>query len=397
MSSERYDLIVSGPGAVGLALAIGAARTGRRVCLLGPETRGADGRTAALLRPSLDLLDRIGLGPAVATASAPLRRLRIVDATGSLFAPPPAEFDAAEIGLPFFGRNIENAALLGILAGAAREQAGLTWRPALAEGLADADLRTVRLADGSHVTGAVVAAADGRFSSLRKAAGIAVRDRRLPQAALTAILSHDRPHGDASTEFHRRGGPCTLVPLPGGRSSLVWVDTAEATAERAALDDAALGRAVTRVTGSLVGACRIDGPRGTVPLGLLSVDRLTEGRLVLLGEAAHALPPIGAQGLNLGLADAAALLDETAGRDLADDNAVRTALARFVRSREADIRLRSLAVEGLNASLLRRVVGLDALRGVGLGLVASIGPLRRAVMKAGLGAGPPLRASRTTR
>jgi 2-octaprenyl-6-methoxyphenol hydroxylase len=202
---------------------------------------------------------------------------------------------------------------------------------------------------------------------------------------LTTILAHDRDHRETSTEFHTRQGPFTLVPLPGRRSSLVWVTSPERARSLAELPDDALALAIERQAQSVLGAMRIDGPRGVVPLSGLSVAQYWAPRLALVGEAAHVFPPIGAQGLNLGLRDVAALRDAAvdareAGRDPGSDDA----LTAYQRSRDLDVRLRTTAVDSLNRTLLTGFLPADFLRGAGLLALSGIGPLRRAVMREGV-------------
>ena len=174
------------------------------------------------------------------------------------------------------------------------------------------------------------------------------------------------------------------MPLPGRRSSLVWpVDSEEAPA-LTALDDAAFALQVERQEQSPPGPMTVSGPRGKVPMGGLSVERFSAGRMALIGEAAHVFPPIGAQGLNLGLRDVAALSEALAG---ATDAGAASVIADYDGARRTDVRLRTGAVDVLNRTLLTDLMPADLMRGAGLLALSRIGPLRRLVMRQGLAGG----------
>lgn len=382
---QHCDIAIVGAGAVGLAAALALAATGRQVVLLGQAGAPRDGRTVALLDGSWRLLEALGLTEALDEVAAPLAVMRLVDDTGSLFRQPPVEFKAAELGLPAFGWNVENAALIEAMAAKAAVEPCIRMIPqAVTEITAGTDGVTLAGVDFAPVEARLVVGADGRKSRVREAAGISARDWNYPQVALTAILSHRREHQDASTEFHTRSGPCTLVPMSGRRSSLVWLVEPGEAERIAGLDDTAFARAVERQTHSILGAMTVAGPRGRVPMGGLSVDRFADGRMALIGEAAHVFPPIGAQGLNLGLRDVAALRDAVAG---ADDPGSKAELSAYDRSRQADVRLRTGAVDALNRTLLTDLLPADLMRGAGLLALSRIAPLRRLVMRQGLAGG----------
>ncbi|MDJ1156869.1 UbiH/UbiF family hydroxylase [Chelatococcus sp. SYSU_G07232] len=386
MATHMADIAVVGAGPAGLAAAIAFAREGFRTLLVGAPDARRDGRTVALLDGSVRFLSAIGAWEAIAPQAAPLVTMRIIDDTGSLFRLPPVAFQAREIDLGAFGYNIENVALVAGLAAVAAGCEDLTVVPALAEGMRiEGAHALLTLADGATVRAHLVLAADGRRSRLREAAGIATRDWSYPQVALTAVLTHSRDHAEASTEFHTRSGPFTLVPLPGRRSSLVWVANPAVAERLAALDDTAFARAVERQAHSLLGSMAVDGPRGAVPMSGLSVSRFTAPHLAIAGEAAHVFPPIGAQGLNLGLRDVAALRDAVAdARDAGEDIGGVAALAAYERSRGLDVRMRTAAIDTLNRTLLSDFLPLDLLRGAGLLALDLIGPLRRTVMRESL-------------
>ena len=386
MTENTYDIAVVGAGAVGLSAALAFARDGYRTVLIGGLDVRRDGRTVALLNGSVRFLEALGVWPAIASVSAPLETMRIIDDTGSLFRPPPAAFRAGEIGLDAFGWNIENVALVEKLAEAARTSESLTLVPDFATGFATDDAgASIMLADGAVIRAGLVVAADGRNSRLRQIAGISTQTWSYPQSAVTVILAHDRGHRETSTEFHTRHGPFTLVPLPGCRSSLVWVTSKDDAERLSTLDDAALALAIERQAQSHLGAMRIDGPRGLVPMSGLSVNRYWSRNLALVGEAAHVFPPIGAQGLNLGFRDVAALRDAVVdGGDAGHSPGSDETLTRYQRGRDLDVSLRTAAVDSLNRTLLTGMIPTDFLRGAGLLALSNIGPLRRIVMREGV-------------
>ncbi len=386
------DILVAGAGLAGLTAAFGFAQAGFDVVCCGAAERTGGGRTVALLDRSVGFLKSLGLWAGLEPQAAPLRGLRLIDDTGTLFPPHPVEFHASEIDLDAFGWNIENDRMAGALAA---EITGLTGLERIATGVAAYDFGPdavrARLEDGRLIVARLAIGADGRASEARRAAGLEARVHRYPQTALTAHLAHRAPHGDFSTEFHTRSGPFTLVPLPPSaaapnRSSLVWVMGQEEARRRKELDDEAISREIERQSHSLLGAMRIEGERGFFPMARQIVPKIVGERLALVGDAAHVLPPIGAQGLNLGLRDIEAMIAcavdaRVKARDIGGPETLRA----YERGRRPDIALRTGAVDSLNRALLAHFAPLDFLRGAGLSTLSSIAPLRRFVMRAGVG------------
>ena len=379
-----FDAIVVGAGLAGLAATLGLARAGLKVASVGRTERGGPGRTVALLGRSVDFLGRLGLRTKIEENGAPLCGMRIVDDSGSLFAPHPVTFRAREIGLDTFGWNIENAVLAPILEAAL---GGVARFEADVDGFDfGADVATLTLADGRRLGARLIVGADGRNSPSRKAAGIEATTRGFGQTALTLQLRHARDHDDVSTEFHTREGPFTLVPLPPApgapyRSSLVWLMRDASYARIGALDDAALLSEIRRRAHGFLGDMELVGARGAFPMNVQRVSRLTGRRLALIGDAAHAFPPIGAQGLNLGLRDAETLV---AKATLVDDPGADATLAAYAAARRPDILTRTLGVGLLNMSLLAGFGPVDAVRGLGLAALGAFRPLRRLAMREGL-------------
>ncbi|MFA6267218.1 MAG: UbiH/UbiF family hydroxylase [Pseudolabrys sp.] len=394
LDAESCDALVVGGGPAGLTAAIALAEGGLKTVLAGKRPSRADNRTTALLASSITVLDDLGVWALCVDHATPLVTMRIVDDTGRLWRAPEVKFEAHEIELEAFGYNIENRLLVDALEQRARALPALRLiDDEVVSVEPGVDAVAVSLKSGEHLTAPLVVGADGRNSLSRDAAGIDVDERRYPQVALTVCLKHSRPHRDTSTEFHTPHGPFTLVPLPGQRSSLVWVLDPRRADDIAALSDEELAPEIERAAHSILGKMTLEPGRGLFPLSAQTARRFGANRIALVGEAGHVIPPIGAQGLNLGLRDAATIGKLAADarqdrRDIGGDDV----LAAYDRSRRGDVTSRGFVIDIANRALLSDFLPLQGLRGLGLYALDRIGPLRRAVMREGIAP----RASRPT-
>lgn len=381
-----FDVAVVGGGPAGLTAAIALATTGARTALVAKRLPYADNRTTALLGGSVDLLARLDVWRRCEDRAAPLQTMRLVDDTGRLIRAPEVRFDANEIGRSEFGFNIENRVLMEALEARAGELATLTRFDDEAERVTPGDAAaTIVTGQGTTVTAALIVGADGRHSLCRQAAGIEVTRRAFPQSALTLNIRHARPHGYISTEFHTAQGPCVFVPLPGDRCSVVWVASPKDAERLMALDDTALAEAVERQSHHILGRVTMEPGRHLFPLAIERPSRFAANRVALIGEAAHVLPPIGAQGLNMGLRDASDIADLVGSALIAmEDVGAPALLQRFARLRRGDVMSRSVAIDIANRSLLSDLLPVQAARAAGLEAIGAIGPLRRLAMREGL-------------
>lgn len=379
--SNHRSIVIVGAGLAGLACAVVLAAKGFRTTLVGPPGNVGDTRTTALLDGSIQALARAGIAIAGHSEAAPLRVMSIVDATQRLLRARPIAFKAEEIGLEAFGWNIPNGALTRILQARLRD-AGVEHLPVRVLAAEPGPAGLVLKLDGQpDLTADLIIAADGRGSLVRQAAGIETRSHDYPQVALALNLKIGRSHRDISTEFHTESGPFTLVPLPGQRASLVWVVSPEKADELRVLDDAALSRAIEIRSHALLGHVEVDGRRSFWPMSAVVAMTQAVGRVALIGEAAHVLPPIGAQGFNLTLRDIAALAKALeVARDPGDADVIEA----YAKARRLDIGTRHSAVDLLNRSLLSGHFPLQGLRGLGLYALERVGPLRRVMMRQGL-------------
>lgn len=389
---QHYQVAVIGGGIVGLATALGLAREGVRTAFISPLAAEPDGKTSALLSGSIEILRNLGVWDKVTGFAYPLKTMRIVDGTNRLIRAPQIDFNASEIGLEAFGYNVENKRLAALLE-AEIDRLDMTDRypsavidiAAVGTGSPEGACR-LETSGGDVLAAEIVIAADGRNSVVRQTLGIGQRDWHYPQIALVGNLTHTIDHHDVSTEFHTESGPFTAVPLGNKRSSLVWVCNEDGAAELQSLDQASLDRRVENRMQSFLGKVKMDSPLKGFPLGGMVANRFGRANVMLAGEAAHVFPPIGAQGLNLGLRDVA-----TAIRLVTEPDCVPQIVGdAYHRERSSDVHSRTASVDILNRSLLSEFLPVQVARSFGLYAMGSIGPLRRFMMREGIAPGSGL-------
>ena len=398
MNRLSTDILISGGGIAGLAAALAFGAAGFTLICIDPAMpvtvatdKGADLRTTAFLQPAQNFLEAAGLWSHLAGFATPLQVMRIVDATP--LSPTSRDFDAADISDLPFGWNLPNWLLRREMLARIAAMPQVSFRPGVgfARMLTRQTGALVTLTDGTQVNARLVIGADGRASPVRESAGITVRTTRYGQKALTFAVTHDQPHDNVSTEIHRNGGPFTLVPLPDHQgqpcSSVVWMDHGAEVQRLAALDPAAFEAEATARSAHLYGPLHLVGHPQVWPIISQIADRMAAERVALVAEAAHVLPPIGAQGLNMSLADMACLLELAMARpaDLGDQIMLDT----YTKRRHPEAALRVAGIDALNRASMAGSPLVHALRSAGIRALHDAAPVRRGLMKLGLGATAP--------
>lgn len=391
------DVFISGGGIAGLSTALGFAKAGFSVTLADPapppkamDSDGSDLRSTAFLQPARALLEEAGIWGDLADHATPLEALRVIDTKGT---PPEIQtertFQSTDLGETAFGWNLPNWLTRKVMTQAAQNTANLDLRLGVGfKSLLARDAEAiVTLSDGARIRAKLAIAADGRASPLRAAAGINVSTTRYGQKALAFAVTHPTPHDCISTESYHQGGAFVLVPLPDvdgtPASAAVWMNDGAVAQDLMALDDAGFSAAVTERSCGVLGELTLTSPRRIWPVITQTADRLAARRVAVIAEAAHVLPPIGAQGLNTSLKDAAVLLE--LAKATPDALGTQDFLDAFVKARARDVAARAKVVDLYNRICRSGDAPVQALRSAGLKLVHDVRPIRHSIMKAGMG------------
>ncbi len=394
MDRRTADIFIAGGGIAGLIAALGFAKEGFSVVLADPAPMPGDImtdlRSTAYLQPARDLLQTIGVWETVADRATPLEVLRVIDCAGDpTTAKTERAFEAADLGAPAFGWNLPNALMRCELAqaAAANDRIDLRFGTGFKSLLARDTEAITTLSDGTQLRSKLAIAADGRGSTLRQAAGIDVDVTRYGQKALAFHVTHDQPHNAVSTELYHSGGAFVLVPLPDFESkpasAVVWMNDGPEALRLANLNETAFSDAATQRSTGVLGNLTLTSERQIWPVITQTARALTARRVAIIAEAAHVLPPIGAQGLNTSLVDVHWLLD--VARNMPDDIGTPKFLDHFAKARTQDIAARARVIDLYNRICRSDVPPVQSLRRLGLRLTHDITPLRHGIMRAGLG------------
>ncbi len=397
MNDTTCDIFVSGGGIAGLTAAAAFGTAGFDVICVEPTPpvtdaadAKADMRSTAMLQPARDVLEAAGLWDRLAPHATPLQVMRIVDAGGP--TPEPRltkDFNASDVSDLPFGWNLPNWLLRREMVARISDLPNVTFL----QGTSATSLFTresearVGLSTGARVRARLVIAADGRNSVMREAAGIDVRTSRYGQKALAFAVTHPIPHDNVSTEIHRSGGPFTLVPLPDRNgmpcSAVVWMDEGPRAQARMDMKPDVFEAEMSERSCHLFGPLTLASHRTIWPIISQKAVRLTGERLALIAEAAHVVPPIGAQGLNMSLADTAKLL--TLAQERPEGLGDRAMLDAYHRARYNDVALRVQGIDLLNRASQASAPALRDARAMGLSALYAMTPVRRTLMQMGLG------------
>jgi 2-polyprenylphenol 6-hydroxylase len=400
MSSSNgrdFDVVIVGAGVIGAVMAsLLVARklsAPGRVAVIADRLATApaadadwDARVFALSRASERLLEVCGVWDALpAQRLFAYERMCVWDAQGEPGGRASLRFDCAEIGEPNLGHIVDGRVLQWQCLQAARAAGAVLIEAGLeAVSLTDADI-SVRLSDARVLRGQLLIAADGQESKARALLGIETAGHTYQQDALVAHVCTAKSHGNTAWQRFQAHGPLAFLPLPEGRSSIVWSTAVPEAARLSALDPEAFGAALTAASGGALGNCTLSTPPARYPLKLQYALDYTRPRAVLIGDAAHVVHPLAGQGLNLGLLDCAVLADVLGQAEAGPFFGEHRLLRRYERRRRSENMLAAGAFDGLERLFSAANPISRGLRAAGLRAVGRVPIVKRHLAQRALG------------
>lgn len=400
----NYDMCIIGGGIPGLTLAAILAGSGLSIVVaeagpaapplkdVNPPPLSNDSRTAALMGGSIDTLSAAGVWDLLKTRGTPLERMSVVD--DSAFPAGEADmieqtFAAYELERDAFGYNLPLSVMRAALTEKLKKYKNIRIfdHAPLESFTVNGATVDMTLGNRQKLRSRLLIGCDGRNSSVRERAGIRAKRRSYGQHAITCLIKHTKPHDNASTEFHRPGGPFTIVPMQGNTSAIVWVEKDADAESYMKLRKQDFTLSLQDRTRSRIGKIELLSNPSSWPLEYLRSEKLTAPRIALAAEAAHVISPIGAQGLNLSLRDIktlASIIQKT--NELGLDIGSFTTLDEYERARHSDVISRSLTIDMANQAVASDSVTVRHLRRLTLRALSLPGPWRQMVMKKGLAA-----------
>ena len=390
------DVFIAGAGLAGSIAALSYSKAGRNVIVADPfiysDNPQVDYRTTAYLQPAKLFLESLGIWEAIEDSAMPLEVMKIIDSSsvknGDIIKSQ-KEFKSAEISDLPFGWNVKNSLMRAALKRLIDRQSNcklITASNAIDLVCRDS-MAYVKLSSGKTVKAKLVIAADGRNSILRQKAGISIKTQRFGQKALAFAVTHATPHKNISTEIHNSGGPFTLVPLPDNNgkpsSAIVWMENGEKAKRLFEMETKSFEREMTVRSCNILGPLKLASKRSLWPIISQIADRLYSQRLALIGETAHVVPPIGAQGLNMSIKDIKFL--NNLDQKYPDQLGSMDILNEYQKNRIFDIRQRVAGVSALNRISISSNKLVQNVRAFGLENFFQVPAIKHATMKLGMG------------
>lgn len=389
--SPVTDVAIVGGGLVGMVAAAALADLGCDVVVIDPVTQlpvhdePYDLRTFALTPASRAVLESAGVWPRLDHARVSrFEGIEVRDA-GSRGV---LRFSRPAAPQPPLAWLVEQSNLVLACQQALAARAGVAGQAGMITGIVDGvDGCTLRFADRAEVRARIVLGCDGGDSPLRTLCGISCETQDYHQHAIVANVVTAQPHEGIARQRFRADGPLALLPLPSPDAiAVVWTTTPEHAAWAQGCTDDAFRAALAQAADYWLGEVLATSRRVAFPLRRQHAVTYAQGRVALLGDAAHIVHPLAGQGLNLGFADVAGLIAalRAGGREAVHHP--QSSLRRYARARRGDNLAMLTLTDVLNGLFVSTNPAAAWLRGAGLTLTDRIQPLKQRLVAHAVGA-----------
>ena len=400
---KRFDVVICGGGLVGMTLGCALAGAGVDVAIIDKDefkiqdNPEYDGRASAISYGSAQVFKSMGLWDYLHDDASPINDIRVVD--GHMIdgiSPLFLHYDHVDLNINDgdnakdtpFGYIIENRATRNALHKLAKSLPNLTEISPIGvkELNTDQNNAVVVLDDDREICAALAIAADGKFSQLRKAAGIKSTNWDYDQTAIVCTVEHQCAHAGVAVELFLPNGPFAMLPMTGNRSNIIWSERRDLVDDYMKLDDAAFLQELSKRFGDWLGDIKLVGPKFAYPLSLSLAETYVTNRMALIGDAGHSIHPIAGQGFNLGIRDVAAMAEILVdAKNLGLDMGSSMILQNYQRRRRFDNIMLAAVCDGLLRLFSNDIKPLRMMRDIGLGIVNKINPLKRILMRHAMG------------
>ncbi len=376
---QNYNIAIVGTGIIGMSLALQLSTIDHiNITLYGKKPIYSPFKTTAILSTSFGIYERLlGLSKLDAKISQ-LKRFKIIDELKA--KEKIIDFDSSEINLNCFAYNIKDSYLANELHKEIKKRDSIICKNEFVKGLEDSLSKTVLNTSSGSIEFDLVIGADGRNSITRESAGINYTKKTYKESILVTEIEHSNLNDSTSFEIHRNGSLLTSVPTGNRKSAIVMIDQSQKIDP---ISSEMLNKIIQEGLSEYLGNIVTNKKYTIIPSETINVEKLYKNRVMLVGESAHVIPPIGAQGLNLGLRDINTFYEILRNNEEKDPGS-KTILSSYNNMRWLDIYKRYKSVNLLYKSMMDNNAGYSALRNIGFLTINKSKRLKKLLLAEGL-------------